>query len=282
MTKWFYHSNGEQHGPFEEAEMIKLASSGTLKPTDKVWNASMGKQWADASTIPAIFPASDNKEQKKGLRLKKQDEPKPTISDEPAAGAQPVVMQHLNAARQSEQARARKNSPARRILKLALPAILVAGAAFAAAKYFMPEKAQNASIEYVVAAGGMHLQQMPVIWVSMIFNTIPESGDPKDVRIILKSPCFLQDMVFDWPAIAANPFVRPSPDSTKKKPAEGISPGEPPRLNYQFDAPLRIPIEGLHEKLDASTNLRLTAELYWAGQKMHSKSCSVRNWYVAE
>ena len=281
MTKWFYHGNGKQHGPLEDAEIAKLARDGTLKPSDKVWNAGMGKDWAEASTIAALFPAGSDQGQKKGLRLKKEEEPKPKSPDAPAAASQAVVMQHLNAARASEQARARKNSPARLALKFLLPAAVICGALFSA-KHFFKERPLNAKVESVVAAGGIHLQQAPVIWVSMIFTEIPQTGDPSDVRIVLKSPCLKSDMTFNWPQIAANPVVRPRKDSTKKTPAEGISPDKQPRLNYQFDTPLRIPVESLQEKLDLNTNLKLTAELYWAGQKMHSKSCSVRNWYVVE
>ena len=35
-----------------------MARVGALRPTDHVWNESMGDQWAEASTIPELFPSA--------------------------------------------------------------------------------------------------------------------------------------------------------------------------------------------------------------------------------
>lgn len=278
MTKWFYHSDGEQLGPHEEAEMIQLAKDGKITPSDKVWNSSMGEHWAEASTIAAFFPVESVSGSRK-LGLKNRVEPKP----EPAPGSaapQPLVMQHLNAAKQTREAQAVKKGYGGLVLKLLVVAVIIAGG-IVAAKHFTGGS-HKARIESMVAAGGPALGHAPAVWVSMQFMELPEAGDPKDVKLVFKAPCLKRDLTFDWADIAVNPFVRPSRDSVKKKPAEGISPDKPPKLNYRFDTPLPVPMEALRRTVDRGTRLRLTAELHWAGEKVHSKSCSVGNWYVGE
>lgn len=53
--QWYYAVNGQQQGPVEQEELTALARNGSLKPGDLVWNASMGSQWAKASTVPGLF-----------------------------------------------------------------------------------------------------------------------------------------------------------------------------------------------------------------------------------
>ncbi len=53
--EWHYAKEGKQFGPVEEAELIRLARAGELKPTDLVWNATMGQQWVAASSVPNLF-----------------------------------------------------------------------------------------------------------------------------------------------------------------------------------------------------------------------------------
>ena len=55
--QWFYTSGGLQFGPIEESVLFQMARDGQLKPTDLVWNSSMGSQWIEASSIPGLFPA---------------------------------------------------------------------------------------------------------------------------------------------------------------------------------------------------------------------------------
>lgn len=56
--KWYYMIDGEQRGPVEESELFNLAGTGRLKPTDLVWNETMGEKWAEASTVPGLFSAT--------------------------------------------------------------------------------------------------------------------------------------------------------------------------------------------------------------------------------
>ena len=55
--QWYYTSGGQQFGPVEESVLSQMARDGQLKPTDLVWNSSMGGQWVAASSIPGLFPA---------------------------------------------------------------------------------------------------------------------------------------------------------------------------------------------------------------------------------
>ena len=53
--QWYYAVNGQQQGPVEWDALVALASDGTLKRADLVWNSTMGSQWAKASTVPGLF-----------------------------------------------------------------------------------------------------------------------------------------------------------------------------------------------------------------------------------
>jgi len=53
--QWHYTQNGESKGPIQENELQRMAANGDLKPTDYVWNPTMGEQWAPASSLPGMF-----------------------------------------------------------------------------------------------------------------------------------------------------------------------------------------------------------------------------------
>jgi len=53
--EWFFAAAGRQEGPVSEEELIRMAVDGRLKPTDHVWNETMGDKWALASTVPGLF-----------------------------------------------------------------------------------------------------------------------------------------------------------------------------------------------------------------------------------
>jgi len=55
MMKWYFTRNGSREGPVEEKELFEMAGDGRLKPTDFVWNAAMGGQWNEASSVPDLF-----------------------------------------------------------------------------------------------------------------------------------------------------------------------------------------------------------------------------------
>jgi hypothetical protein len=58
--QWYYAQQGQRQGPVAEEQLKQLASSGQLKPTDKVWKQGM-TAWQAVSQIPGLFPfvASD-------------------------------------------------------------------------------------------------------------------------------------------------------------------------------------------------------------------------------
>jgi len=53
--QWFYVANGKQGGPITDAELAELVRTGQLKPTDFVWNESMGETWARAEAVAGLF-----------------------------------------------------------------------------------------------------------------------------------------------------------------------------------------------------------------------------------
>ena len=57
MVMWYYSENGQRKGPISEDDLKQLATSGKLKPTDKVWKKGMAS-WAAASSIEGLpFPS---------------------------------------------------------------------------------------------------------------------------------------------------------------------------------------------------------------------------------
>ena len=189
-------------------------------------------------------------------------------------------MQYLGASDESRQAREREKKSGPKFLKPII-AVAVIGAVFLGVRQFAGGgAARGARIDQLVAAGGIHLGSGPRIWVHLEFTDLPEAGDAKDVKLVLSSDCFKNDMTFGWPEIAAKPSVPVSEGSLRRKAAEGISPDEPPRLNYMFGTSFAIPISNIQSAMETDAKLRVKAELYWAGEKRHSKKCSVRNWYV--
>ncbi|MBN1916831.1 MAG: DUF975 family protein [Verrucomicrobia bacterium] len=55
---WFYALEGLQYGPVSWEELQRLARSGQLRPTDYVWNSTMGQNWSKAVLVPNLFPVA--------------------------------------------------------------------------------------------------------------------------------------------------------------------------------------------------------------------------------
>lgn len=55
--EWFYTKNGNKIGPIPPSQLQALAKSGELTPNDMIWKEGMA-QWAKASSIKGLFPAS--------------------------------------------------------------------------------------------------------------------------------------------------------------------------------------------------------------------------------
>ena len=53
---WFYASNGQQQGPFPEAQLRDLITRGTVRSDTLVWSEGMSG-WQRAAEIPGLIPA---------------------------------------------------------------------------------------------------------------------------------------------------------------------------------------------------------------------------------
>jgi len=56
--QWYYAVNGQQQGPVEWETLVSLAREGKVKPSDLVWNSTMGSEWTKASTVSGLFDAA--------------------------------------------------------------------------------------------------------------------------------------------------------------------------------------------------------------------------------
>ena len=52
---WFYASNGQQQGPFPEAQLRDLITRGTIRADTLVWSEGMSG-WQRAGEIPGLVP----------------------------------------------------------------------------------------------------------------------------------------------------------------------------------------------------------------------------------
>lgn len=53
---WFYAANGQQQGPFPEAQLLDLITRGTVRADTLVWSEGM-TGWQRAGEIPGLVPA---------------------------------------------------------------------------------------------------------------------------------------------------------------------------------------------------------------------------------
>lgn len=79
-TAWYYTQNGVKHGPVSAAELVELARSGKLQPTDLVRREGM-EDWKPASHVKGLFPVAT------------PADPPPTVAppDLPPAATPPVA-----------------------------------------------------------------------------------------------------------------------------------------------------------------------------------------------
>src|SRR5882757_11230083 len=52
---WFYASEGQQKGPFPEAQLHDLIARGAVRPDTLVWTEGMAG-WQKAAEIPGLMP----------------------------------------------------------------------------------------------------------------------------------------------------------------------------------------------------------------------------------
>lgn len=58
MANWHYEQNGQPAGPVSEDELRRLASSGVVTASTRVWAEGMGDWQAASSALPALFGAA--------------------------------------------------------------------------------------------------------------------------------------------------------------------------------------------------------------------------------
>jgi len=56
--QWHYINNSNVSVAVEEEELIRMAQDGRLKPSDMVWNDTMGEEWVAASAVEILFAGS--------------------------------------------------------------------------------------------------------------------------------------------------------------------------------------------------------------------------------
>lgn len=65
MANWFYLRDGQSSGPIGSAALKQLATSGSLKPSDKVRREDMA-EWYEAKQVKGLFAAGQSAESSSG------------------------------------------------------------------------------------------------------------------------------------------------------------------------------------------------------------------------
>ena len=112
------------------------------------------------------------------------------------------------------------------------------------------------------------------LWATIRFERLPESGDPRDVKIhfVGNAARFQQD--FDWEYIATHDHVRLS-DGTRYAFDRSV-PGSPPVLGTPVDVHFRV-----LPKNQLVGEAKLALHLYWAGERQHFQKVDVSKLYTA-
>ena len=56
MSNWFYAANGQQQGPFQDAQLRDLIFNGTVRADTLVWTEGMAG-WEKAAEVPGLMPS---------------------------------------------------------------------------------------------------------------------------------------------------------------------------------------------------------------------------------
>jgi hypothetical protein len=56
MSNWFYAANGQQQGPYPEAQLREFIANGTVKADTLVWTEGMAG-WQKAAEVPGLMPS---------------------------------------------------------------------------------------------------------------------------------------------------------------------------------------------------------------------------------
>jgi hypothetical protein len=119
----------------------------------------------------------------------------------------------------------------------------------------------------------------PAIWLGLEFHSIPEGVNPTDIKVVFTGQPLVKDKTeFDWAYIVQNAQVSKG-DFKGRKPAEGLSPTEPPKLNYPID--ISFPL-AFKRKVDLSGVMDLMtvqAEVYWGDRKQDTSHTGADHWY---
>src|SRR5215468_9974586 len=57
MSNWFYAANGQQQGPFGDAQLRDLIANGTVKADTLVWTEGMAG-WQKAVEVPGLMASA--------------------------------------------------------------------------------------------------------------------------------------------------------------------------------------------------------------------------------
>ena len=137
---------------------------------------------------------------------------------------------------------------------------------------------RDAEISSMVPGGNLMTGTLEC-WLELTFSGAPD-GDPRDVVVEFDSIVMPGPQRVDWDFISQRDLVRKGDFAGYRKNADTTPDVAPP---LETAIRVKVPLKALDRvQLDLGDNLKLTATLYWGGEKQHSVSRSLGHVYHRE
>jgi hypothetical protein len=118
-SKWYYSKDGQRHGPVSSSEVMNLANSGDLLPTDLLWKEGMA-EWEPAINARGLFSATpaSTVESFKASPASPQVEAPPVV---PVTAQKQTLVEAAKGAARGAAQYAAKQTERTKLTKLTLP-----------------------------------------------------------------------------------------------------------------------------------------------------------------
>ena len=135
----------------------------------------------------------------------------------------------------------------------------------------------NASIENIVAGGNLHDGELEV-WLTLKFDEVPPSTDPRDVRVVFSGKALDTQKTFDWEFIALHDTGK-HPSGWGRIPLPETTPETDPPLGMPLD--VKFPLFA-RRKIPEGGNITVKAELFWGKERQDSNERNINQMYKSE
>ena len=153
--------------------------------------------------------------------------------------------------------------------RTALTLILVAGLA----------ACSDAKIDNMVPGGNIGSGALEC-WLTLQFDKLPQSADPRDVTVRFRSVALEGEPEFDWGFIAGRDVTAGKKFGSGNRPNDATTARTDPPLGQPLK--VRFPLAAKREITTRSHEVWLHADLYWGGKKQDSMKRDIQRLYSGD